>query len=126
MAGRCPEWLRSPCSKGLTRRTLIARRLRGQETPPFRYRDRGSMAVIGRSAAVAQIGRLRLHSFPAWLVWLFVHLMYLVEFENRLLVLMQWGWNYFTWNRSARLITETFQSREEHASPAQPPAKSVA
>jgi NADH dehydrogenase len=90
---------------------LIARRLRGQATPPFRYRDRGSMAVIGRSAAVAQIGRLRLHSFPAWLVWLLVHLIYLVEFENRLLVLMQWGWIYVTKNRSARLITETPKSR---------------
>jgi NADH dehydrogenase len=90
---------------------LIARRLHGQETPAFRYRDRGSMAVIGRSAAVAQIGRLRLHSLPAWLVWLFIHLMYLVEFENRLLVLLQWGWNYVTRNRSARLITETPKSR---------------
>ncbi len=78
------------------------------------------MAVIGRSAAVAQIGRLRLHSFPAWLVWLFIHLMYLVEFENRLLVLLQWGWNYLTRNRSARLITETPKSREEHPWPAQP------
>lgn len=86
---------------------LITRRLRGQETPPFRYRDRGSMAVIGRSAAVAQTGRLRLHGFPAWLAWLFVHLIYLVEFENRLSVLLQWAWNYFTRNRSARLITET-------------------
>jgi len=91
---------------------LIARRLRGQPTKPFRYRDRGSMAVIGRSAAVAQIGKLRLSRFSAWLVWLLVHLMYLVEFENRLLVLLQWGWNYVTRNRSARLITETPKSRE--------------
>ena len=105
---------------------LIKGRLRGQPTPPFRYRDRGSMAVIGRSAAVAEIGRLRLHGFVAWLAWLFIHLMYLVEFENRLLVLLQWGWNYCTWNRSARLITETSKSREEHASPAQPPANNVA
>lgn len=91
---------------------LIRRRLCGQETPPFRYRDRGSMAVIGRSAAVAQVGKLRLHGFPAWLAWLFVHLIYLVEFENRILVLLQWGWDYFTRNRSARLITETPKSRE--------------
>jgi NADH dehydrogenase len=84
---------------------LIARRLRGLQTGPFRYRDYGSLAVIGRSAAVAQIGRLRLRGFPAWLTWLFVHLMYLVEFENRVLVLIQWGWNYVTRNRSARLIT---------------------
>jgi NADH dehydrogenase len=92
---------------------LIARRLRGQSLPGFRYRDRGCMAVIGRSSAVAQIGKLRLRSFPAWLVWLFVHLIYLVEFENRMLVLLQWGWNYFTRNRSARLITETPKSRED-------------
>jgi NADH dehydrogenase len=92
---------------------LIARRLRGRSLPGFRYRDRGCMAVIGRSSAVAQIGKLRLRSFPAWLVWLFVHLIYLVEFENRMLVLLQWGWNYFTRNRSARLITETPKSRED-------------
>jgi NADH dehydrogenase len=106
--------------------SLIKGRLRGQPTPPFRYRDRGSMAVIGRSAAVAQIGRLRLHGFVAWLAWLFIHLMYLVEFQNRLLVLVQWGWNYCTWNRSARLITETSKSREEHAWPAQPAANNLA
>jgi NADH dehydrogenase len=92
---------------------LITRRLHGREASPFRYRDRGSMAVIGRSAAVAQTGRLRLHGFPAWLAWLFVHLIYLVEFENRMLVFLQWGWNYFTRNRSARLITETAKSRED-------------
>jgi NADH dehydrogenase len=84
---------------------LIQRRLRNKRIQPFRYRDRGSMAVIGRSAAVAEIGRLRFHGFPAWLAWLFVHLIYLVEYENRLLVLIQWAWNYFTRNRSARLIT---------------------
>lgn len=96
---------------------LIKGRLHGQPSPPFRYRDRGSMAVIGRSAAVARIGRLRLHGFPAWLAWLFIHLMYLVEFRNRLLVLMQWGWNYCTWNRSARLITETPKSQPERPPP---------
>jgi NADH dehydrogenase len=84
---------------------LINRRLSGAALPPFRYRDLGNMAVIGRSAAVAQIGKLRLHGLAAWLAWLFVHLINLVEFENRLLVLIQWGWNYFTRNRSARLIT---------------------
>ncbi len=93
----------------------ITRRLRGEDVPPFRYRDRGSMAVIGRSAAVAQIGRLRLHGATAWLTWLFVHLMYLVEFENRLSVLLQWAWSYVTRNRSARLITET--ARSGHQAP---------
>jgi NADH:ubiquinone reductase (H+-translocating) len=90
---------------------LLSRRLQGRETSSFRYRDRGSMAVIGRSAAVAQIRGLRLSGFAAWLAWLFIHLLYLVEFENRLLVLLQWGWSYVTRNRSARLITGTPGSR---------------
>ncbi len=84
---------------------LLRRRVRGRETPDFRYKDRGQMAVIGRSAAIAQIGRLRLHGFVAWLMWLLVHLVNLVEYENRVLVFIQWGWNYATRNRSARLIT---------------------
>jgi NADH:ubiquinone reductase (H+-translocating) len=96
---------------------VIQRRLRGQAAPPFRYRDRGKMAVIGRSAAVAEIGNLKLHGLIAWLSWLFIHVLYLVEFENRLLVTIQWGWNYFTRNRSARLITETPQSRGSGALP---------
>ena len=85
---------------------LIGRRLQGQSLPPFRYKDRGSMAVIGRNAAVANLGWLRLSGFLAWLIWLFVHLLYLVPFENRLLVLAQWMWNYITRNRSALLIPE--------------------
>ena len=63
------------------------------------------MATIGRSAAVAEFGKLHVSGFVAWMMWLFVHLMNLVSFRNRLLVLMQWGWNYFTYDRSARLIT---------------------
>ena len=85
---------------------LIRNRLRGRRERAFSYTDRGSMAVIGRAAAVAQIGRAKFHGIGAWLIWLFIHLMYLVEFENRILVLTQWGWNYFTRNRSARLITQ--------------------
>jgi NADH dehydrogenase len=85
---------------------LIGCRLQGRNLPPFHYKDRGSMAVIGRNAAVADLGLLRLSGFPAWLLWLFVHLLYLVPFENRLLVLAQWMWNYFTRNRSALLIPE--------------------
>ena len=84
---------------------LIKHRLQGHETRPFHYKDRGSMAVIGRSAAVAQIARFRFTGLFAWLTWLFVHLLYLVEYENRAIVLLQWGWNYVTRNRSARLIT---------------------
>ncbi|MEW5796698.1 MAG: NAD(P)/FAD-dependent oxidoreductase [Candidatus Zixiibacteriota bacterium] len=84
---------------------LIANRVRGKSTPPYHYFNKGNFAVIGRAAAIADFGWLRVTGYPAWLVWLFVHLMYLVEYDNRLLVLIQWAWNYFTRNRSARLIT---------------------
>ena len=83
----------------------IRARLSGKTLPPFHYRDKGNLATIGRNKAVGQIGKLHLSGFPAWLVWLFVHLMYLVEFENRLLVLVEWIYNYVTRNRGARLIT---------------------
>lgn len=84
---------------------LISARLRGRTPPTFRYRNLGNMATIGRSAAVAEFGKLHVGGFVAWIMWLFVHLMNLVGFRNRLLVLMQWGWNYLTYDRSARLIT---------------------
>jgi len=89
---------------------VIRARLRGRQTPPFRYRDKGDMAVIGRKAAVAKIGKLHLTGFIAWLAWLFVHLLYLVGFENKLLVLIQWAWNYFTRNRRARLILYCYET----------------
>jgi len=84
---------------------LIRARLAGRTLPPFAYRDLGSLATIGRHAAVADIFGLRFAGYPAWLAWLFVHLMKLVEFQNRLLVFTQWAWSYFSYNRSARLIT---------------------
>ncbi|MFB3820322.1 MAG: NAD(P)/FAD-dependent oxidoreductase [Candidatus Methylomirabilales bacterium] len=84
---------------------LIAARLRGERLPAFRYRDYGTMATIGRHAAVADLFGLRFSGRLAWLAWLFIHLMQLVQFENRLLVLVQWAWNYFSYNRAARLIT---------------------
>ena len=84
---------------------LLERRLRGEAPLPFHYHDRGSMATIGHSAAVADLGWVRFAGFLAWLAWLFIHLISLVEFQNRLLVLTQWGWNYVTRNRAARLIT---------------------
>jgi len=83
----------------------IDARLNGREMKPFHYFDKGSLAVIGRAAAVAHFGKLNIHGFIAWLVWLFVHLMYIVEFENRVLVFIQWGFQYLTFNRGARLIT---------------------
>lgn len=84
---------------------LIRRRIEGQAPIAFHYRDRGSMATIGRGAAVADLGWLRLSGLPAWLAWLFIHILFLIEFENRVLVVFQWAWNYITRNRSARLIT---------------------
>lgn len=84
---------------------LILARLRGESLGPFVYWDKGNMATIGRAAAVAQIGRWRFSGLIAWLLWLFVHLMFLISFENRFLVLFQWAWNYITHSRTARLIT---------------------
>jgi NADH dehydrogenase len=85
---------------------LIRKRLSNRPAPPpFRYFDKGQLAVIGRAAAVAQIGKLHMSGLLAWLVWLFVHLMYLVEFSNRVVVFVQWGFLYLTFNRGARLIT---------------------
>ena len=72
---------------------------------PFRYFDKGSMATIGRSKAVAEVGPLKFSGFIAWMMWLFIHVLFLVEFENRVQGILQWAWNYLTRNRSARLIT---------------------
>ncbi|MFT3924824.1 MAG: NAD(P)/FAD-dependent oxidoreductase [Myxococcales bacterium] len=72
---------------------------------PFRYFDKGSMATIGRSRAIAEAGRLKLSGFLAWLAWLMVHIWYLIGFRNRLLVMFDWAWSYFTYRRGARLIT---------------------
>ena len=75
--------------------------------PPFKYWDKGTMATIGRSAAVAWIGRLKISGYPAWLAWLFVHLIFLIGFRNRLAVLLQWTYSYFAYKRGARIITHT-------------------
>ena len=84
---------------------LIHSRLTGASTIPFHYRDRGNMAIVGRASAVADLNKAKFSGFLAWLTWLFVHLMNLVEFENIVVVLVQWGWYYFSRNRAARLIT---------------------
>jgi NADH dehydrogenase len=83
----------------------IARAIRGEAPRPFHYRDKGSLATIGRAAAVADFGRLRLSGFFAWLAWLFIHILFLIGFRNRLSVVFQWAWSYFTYQRGARLIT---------------------
>jgi NADH dehydrogenase len=84
---------------------LIVARLRGRPLPTFHYRNLGNLATIGRSAAVADFGKVHFSGFIAWMMWLVIHLMNLVSFRNRLLVFVQWAWNYFTFDRSARLIT---------------------
>jgi NADH dehydrogenase len=84
---------------------VIQRRLRGVPPVPFHFHDRGSMATIGRAAAVADLGWITFSGLLAWLAWLFIHILFLIEFQNRVLVLFQWAWNYFTRNRAARLIT---------------------
>ena len=84
---------------------MIARTLRGEPRTPFRYRDKGSMATIGRRAAVLQGMGMKMKGWFAWMAWLLIHILFLIGFRNRLVVLMQWAWSYLTWQRGARLIT---------------------
>ena len=84
---------------------LIQQRLKGNSLIPFRYFDRGSLAVIGRNSAVVDLGFIKFSGFLAWFTWVFIHIYYLIEFDNKLVVLIQWGWGYFTRKRGARLIT---------------------
>lgn len=84
---------------------LIQASLRGAELSAFHYSDAGNLAVIGKNAAVVNLGWLKLSGFPAWLIWIFVHIYYLIEFDNKLLVMIQWFWSYFTRKGGARLIT---------------------
>ncbi len=83
----------------------ILRTLAGRPRASFRYLDKGTMAVIGRAAAVAEIAGVRVSGFAAWLLWCFVHIFYLIGFRNRLIVMMEWAWAYVTYQRGARLIT---------------------
>ncbi len=83
----------------------VARDLAGRPRRPFRYRDKGNLAVIGRAQAIADLGRLRMSGFVAWLAWCFIHILFLIGFRNRALVLFEWAWAYFTDQRGARLIT---------------------
>ena len=88
----------------------LLRQWRGQPLEPFHYVDRGTMATVGRSAAVAQVGPLSLVGFVAWLAWLGLHLIELIGFRNRLLVLINWAWDYFFFERGVRVITEPVRS----------------
>jgi NADH:ubiquinone reductase (H+-translocating) len=85
--------------------SVILDRVRGHESAPFRYHDKGNLAVIGRASGVADFGRMRFHGWPAWVLWLTVHLMYLAQFRNRVLVFIRWGFQYLTFDRGSRLIS---------------------
>jgi NADH dehydrogenase len=91
----------------------IAGSLRGEPRHPFVYRDKGSLATIGRADAVAHIGRLNISGFTGWLLWTFVHILYLVGFRNRIIVLLDWAWAYLTMSRGARLITGNIDAAPE-------------
>jgi NADH dehydrogenase len=83
----------------------IRRDLEGHARKNFHYLDKGSLATIGRAAAIAQRGRIHISGYFAWLAWLFVHVFFLIGFRNRIVVLIQWAWSYLTYERGARLIT---------------------
>ncbi|BAT52070.1 FAD-dependent pyridine nucleotide-disulphide oxidoreductase [Nostoc sp. NIES-3756] len=84
---------------------LVQKRLQGQTLPAFKYNDYGSLAMIGQNSAVVDLGFMKLKGFFAWLFWLLIHIYFLIEFNNKLVVMIQWAWNYVTRNRGARLIT---------------------
>jgi NADH dehydrogenase len=82
----------------------IVRSLKKQPTRKFEYKDYGQLATIGRNAAVAMFGKLELSGYPAWLMWLLAHIYFLINFRNRLAVMIDWAWSYWTYNRGARII----------------------
>lgn len=94
----------------------ILQRIRGKPTTPFHYVDKGMLATIGRASAVADVRGFRFSGLPAWLLWLFVHVLFLVGFRNRLLVTIQWAYSYLTYDRGARLITTTWHGKPDQAS----------
>jgi NADH dehydrogenase len=104
-AGPLPGLAPVAMQQGIAAAANIMRDLAQKPRKPFRYLDKGTMAVIGRSFAVTEIGKLKFAGLFAWLTWLFVHVMYLVGHRNRVIVLINWAWSYFTFKRGARLIT---------------------
>ncbi len=110
--GACP----AANQEGAAAAKNIIHILRRQPTRKFRYFNKGDLAVIGRSRAIADFGKVQLSGFVAWLLWLFVHIMYLVGFRNRIIVFIEWAYNYFTYQRGVRVITN---SEREH--PLAPP-----
>jgi NADH dehydrogenase len=86
--------------------------LGGKTRRPFRYRDKGQLAVIGRGKAVADLGKLKVTGFLAWQLWIWVHIFFLIGFRNRLLVMFEWAWSYITFQRGARVITDVWRPSE--------------
>ena len=109
-ANRFPAFHRWRCSRAATRRSNILAMIDHRKPQRFWYWDKGSMATIGRNKAVADLNLVHFSGLPAWLVWLFVHIVFLVGFRNRIVVLLQWAWAYFSFNKGARLITRNFQA----------------
>lgn len=101
---------------------MIRASLGGAPRTPFRYRNKGDLATIGRHRAVARFGKTKLAGYVAWFLWVFVHLLYLVGFRNRLSVLVQWGYAYLTYQRGVRLISGEMQRRGSTATPSERPA----
>jgi NADH:ubiquinone reductase (H+-translocating) len=91
----------------------IARAASGARTLSFHYKDLGNLAVLGRASAIAEIGRWKLSGLVAWLCWCFIHILYLIGFRNRLVVMLEWAWSYLTWQRGARLITGPIGTRSK-------------
>jgi NADH dehydrogenase len=103
----------------------VLRAIRGEPLRPFRYRDYGNMATIGRGSAVADIGPLKMSGYVAWLIWLFIHIFALIGFRNRLAVLTEWAWAYVTMQRRVRLITGERLWPARDAGDAQRPSERV-
>ncbi|HEY4071731.1 MAG TPA: NAD(P)/FAD-dependent oxidoreductase [Herbaspirillum sp.] len=108
----------SPAAKqmGVLAAQNILALIGAQTTAQFRYRDMGSLATIGRKAAVVMIGRFKFSGYPAWLFWLLVHVYFLIGFRNRLMVMTDWAWAYMTFQRNARIVTGREQSAERRPS----------
>jgi NADH dehydrogenase len=104
----------------------VLRLARGRQTKPFRYFDRGTLSTIGRAAAVGRVGGVEVTGLTAWLLWLGVHIFFLIGFRNRVAVLLQWAWSYATFNRGARLITDTAEQQKFLEEQRRPPPPDVA
>lgn len=108
----------SPAAKQMGRVAArnIKHHIAGQPAETFVYKDYGSLATIGRRAAIAMVGKLKFSGYPAWLFWLFVHVYFLIGFRNRIMVMADWAWAYFTFKRSARVISATMPTQSEQPS----------